>query len=322
MDGDDTALVVQPQTVDNRDIMLRPIIEPKLYLQRKNEIQNLLREVFELNVDYGKIEGIDKPMIFKPGIEKLLEFYGLGHRLTVVKEIEDWEGGFFSYRVKCTVFFLRNGMTLTEGLGAANSNETKYAARWVFPNELPKGTDLSKLETREYARRDGSGTFIKYLWKNEKIADQQNTIMKMAGIRALRDAALKGTSSSGLFTEEGLNDWIEVGYQVNGENKTGTLQQKAPAARSAQQGKAKPMPRQTTKEVTGSDEYEHPGDDKRPAKVSPGTWERWCETYKRRPAGLKVPHTPFEEMWMESRIKWLTGKIDEAAQKEAQGVPS
>ena len=65
--------------------------------QAKENMQRLhqvVKDLMEENVDYGKIPGTPKPTLLKPGAEKLLQFYGLGHRATCVDKTEDWEKDF------------------------------------------------------------------------------------------------------------------------------------------------------------------------------------------------------------------------------------
>lgn len=83
--------------------------------------------------DYGTITGCgDKKVLFKPGAEKLAEFYRYGTRMKCVKEEENFgkekvSGVFFAYTYKCVVFPLGDSEnTVGDCEGSANSQERKF----------------------------------------------------------------------------------------------------------------------------------------------------------------------------------------------------
>lgn len=138
--------------------------------QAKENMQRLhqvVKDLMEENVDYGKIPGTPKPTLLKPGAEKLLQFYGLGHRATCADKIEDWEKGFFYYRYRVDVFKTRpDGLVIEVASceGSANSKEKRY--------------------------------------RNQDVYTIVNTLQKMAVKRALVGASLQATGTSGIFTQD------------------------------------------------------------------------------------------------------------------------
>jgi len=138
--------------------------------QAKENMQRLhqvVKDLMEDGTDYGKIPGTPKPTLLKPGAEKLLQFYGLGHRATCVDKVEDWEKGFFYYRYRVDVFKTRQDGLVIEIAsceGSANSKEKRY--------------------------------------RNQDVYTIVNTLQKMAVKRALVGASLQATGTSGIFTQD------------------------------------------------------------------------------------------------------------------------
>jgi len=130
------------------------------------ELDKIMRKVMRHGVDYDTIPGTPKPTLLKPGAERLLQAFGLGHRMECVDQKEDWDNGFFYYKYKCTVVktYPTHEIVVAECEGSANSKEKRYRNQDVF-------------------------TIV-------------NTLQKMAQKRALVGAALQATGTSGRFTQD------------------------------------------------------------------------------------------------------------------------
>lgn len=130
-----------------------PIFEIDSAIERRNAMVKFTQQIMVEGTDYGKIPGVDKPSLLKPGAEKLVTFFGMSPEFTITGEVEDWTGAdhkgeaFFYYRYKCRL--TRNGRLMGEGEGSANSWETKYRYRWVPEDRIPAGLDKSRLEKRD-----------------------------------------------------------------------------------------------------------------------------------------------------------------------------
>jgi len=113
--------------------------------------------------DYGRIPGRNtKPVLLKPGAEKILMGFGLRSEFEIIEAVRDYENGFFAFTVKCKIY---SGDTLiTEGLGHANTKESNR--------------------------------------KNQSPYDLANTVLKIAKKRALVDAALMVAGLSDIFTQD------------------------------------------------------------------------------------------------------------------------
>jgi hypothetical protein len=132
--------------------------------ERINMLQNFVKEMMMPNIDYGIIQGCKKPSLLKPGAEKLCDIFGFSKQLEVLNRIEDWYIGLFHYEIKIILINKKTGLVEAEGIGCCNSKEKKF-------------------------RNQDSFTII-------------NTLLKMAKKRALIDAVLSATRSSGIFTQD------------------------------------------------------------------------------------------------------------------------
>jgi len=133
-------------------------------LQRIGEFQSLMRTQLVEGQDYGRIPGCgDKPALLKPGAEKITVLLGLRTKFEVIRQVEDFDGGFFFYAVRCSLV-TASGEVVSEGLGSCNTRESRF-------------------------RRQDPYTAA-------------NVALKMARKRALVDAALTVGSLSNLFTQD------------------------------------------------------------------------------------------------------------------------
>jgi hypothetical protein len=127
-------------------------------------LQTFVKELMIPGLDYGLIPGCPKPSLLKSGAEKLCDIYGFSKLIAVTNRIEEWQEGFFSYEVKATLINKRTGIVEAEGVGNCNSKERKY--------------------------------------RNHDAFSISNTILKMAKKRAIVDAVLSATRSSGIFSQD------------------------------------------------------------------------------------------------------------------------
>ncbi|WP_051302520.1 hypothetical protein [Salibacterium aidingense] len=132
--------------------------------QRIEELQTFVQDCMVKGVDYGSVDGFSKPTLLKPGAEKLCDVFGFSKTADVVNRIEQWESGIFAYEVKMTLVRKDNGGIEAEGLGFCNSKESSFQQQDPY-------------------------TIV-------------NTVLKMAKKRALIDAVLSATRSSGIFTQD------------------------------------------------------------------------------------------------------------------------
>jgi len=131
-------------------------------MDKIHAFQTVIQQAVKPGHDIGIIPGTNKPTLLKPGAEKIVMMMGLSSRYEIMDKVEDYEKGFFSYNIRCTLS--RQGFDICEGVGNCNSRESKY------------------IKADPYS-----------------IA---NTILKMAKKRAYVDAALSVASLSDIFTQD------------------------------------------------------------------------------------------------------------------------
>lgn len=131
---------------------------------RITELQNFIKYMMVPNIDYGFVPGCPKPMLFKAGAEKLCDIYGLTKQIQILEKTENWENGIFHYVVKAVLVNKKTGFVESEGVGACNSREKKFASQDPY--------------------------------------SVVNSILKMAKKRAIVDATLAATRTSGIFGQD------------------------------------------------------------------------------------------------------------------------
>lgn len=151
-------------------IMSEDVNKMASQLKAISNFQSMVEQNLNDGQDFGVIPGTGgKPTLLKPGAEKIQMLMGVTSEYDVINSIEDYEKGFFTYTVKCTL--LKNGQKITEGLGSANTKEKRY--------------------------------------KNQEPFMLVNTVLKMAKKRAQVDATLTIASLSNVFTQdiEDMQNW-------------------------------------------------------------------------------------------------------------------
>jgi hypothetical protein len=192
-------------------------------VDRHQMVVQFVGAMLKSDIDFGVIPGTNKPTLLKPGAEKLLTFFGLTKRFTVLEKVEDWMGAdhggsFFYYMYRCALY---NGDRLiAESDGSCNSHESKY--RWrKAERECPTCGKAAIIKGRDeygggwvcFKKKDGCGAKFRDgdasiegqqvgRVENPDMADLVNTIQKMAQKRALIAATLLAVNASEFFTQD------------------------------------------------------------------------------------------------------------------------
>jgi len=199
--------VSQLATIDNA-------LTPSAVRGQVQLIQQVMAEVMKEGEHYGVIPGCGtKPALLKAGAEKL----GLTFRLIPEFKITktDLPGGHREYEIVCTLS-LPDGTRVGEGVGSCSTMESKY--RWrsqesfeVTDLPIPKDAKERKAEYRKQGfgmkKTDAGWVWVKFTGdgtrtENPDVADQINTVLKMAKKRAHVDAILTATAASDIFTQD------------------------------------------------------------------------------------------------------------------------
>lgn len=159
---------VTSQAESNEMVEMNHIPHLEVNLQgaknRIEELQAFIKYMMVPNIDYGFINGCPKPMLFKSGAEKLCDIYGFTKQIEIVEKTENWENGIFHYVVKAILVNKRTGLVESEGIGACNSKEKKFEKQDAY--------------------------------------SIVNNVLKMAKKRAIVDATLAATRTSGIFAQD------------------------------------------------------------------------------------------------------------------------
>ncbi|MBX6396075.1 MAG: hypothetical protein IRY98_10295 [Alicyclobacillaceae bacterium] len=189
----------QPVVIDYVPSVVLTLEQMAENLRQLDEIR---RRILRPGVDYDTVPGTDKPVLLKPGAERLLQFFGLGHRVQCVDQREDWDNGFFYYRFRVSIVKQYPGYTITvaECEGSANSKEKRY--------------------------------------RNQDVFSIVNTLQKMAIKRALVGATLQATGTSGFFTQDVEDMDVPPSAETKAENRPANRPASKPGNGTNTTGKA------------------------------------------------------------------------------------
>jgi hypothetical protein len=178
----------------------RFVMEPSEAAALDKQLRDCMRAVLVSGTDYGTIPGMgDKPSLFKPGAEKLIQWFGFGFE-NVRDEIErDGDGTRVGVTYRCTVYKqLADGRKVTVATceGYAGFDEDK------FFTPLEAARSKAEASERKWARKDGRAP-NSAKWENaSEYRAPWNSVLKMAQKRALVGAAIDATAAAGLFTQD------------------------------------------------------------------------------------------------------------------------
>lgn len=178
-------------------------------------IHQVMSDVMKKDEHYGIIPGTDKPTLYKAGAEKLCLTFRLDPQYEV-DQVSD--GDHLTVFSKCTIYHSPSGNRLGSGCGSCSTKESKYAYRKAY-KKCPKCSNESIFKSKDgtgwycWTKKGGCGAQFPNGDKtiesqkegrvpNEDIADQYNTVLKMANKRSLVAAVLNVTAASDIFTQD------------------------------------------------------------------------------------------------------------------------
>jgi hypothetical protein len=195
-----------------------PNVEAAELVQRLNVIREASETAMKDGVDYGRIPGVDKPTLLKPGAEKLGVLFQLDIQLDNEKT---WgPGDHLTVDSKATVYHAPTGVRLGFGEGMCSTRERKYGKRKqerVCPACGVAAIIKGKIEYGGgwvcFKKKNGCGAKFRDEdpvitgqavgeVENPDLPDTWNTVVKMAEKRARVDAVLAVTGASALFTQD------------------------------------------------------------------------------------------------------------------------
>jgi ribosomal protein L37AE/L43A len=184
---------------------------------QRHKVKEVMDSVMQEGVHYGRIPGVDKPSLWKPGAEVLNVTFRLAPSYQSERIFHD--DGHLTVVSKCQLTHV-SGVFLGEGEGLCSSREDKYANR-VAKRVCPACGKDSVIKGKQefgggwlcWKKNDGCGAKFadgdaaiesQVVGKvaNEHLADSWNTVIKMANKRALVAASLNCTAASDIFTQD------------------------------------------------------------------------------------------------------------------------
>lgn len=242
------------QVAPSNNLAVMPVVNVQAAIARYQAMKEFIDGILHEGIDFGVIPGTgSKKTLLKPGAEKFSFFFGLRPVFADVMTVEDWTGKdhdgepFFYYRVRCELY--RDGQLVASADGSCNSWEKKYRYRSSSRLCPQCGKPTIIVGKPEYgggyicfAKKGGCGAKFKTgdpaiegqqigEVKNPDIAEQVNTILKMAQKRALVAAVLIGANASEWFTQD-IEDFTDGEYAPI----------EAPQVRIARQPSPEPAP--------------------------------------------------------------------------------
>ena len=183
-----------------------------------NLIQHIMQEVMKRDEHYGVIPGTGtKPTLLKAGAEKLCLTFRLDPQYDIT---ERQDGTHIHITSKCTLYHIPSSQRYGSGMGSCSTRESKYAYR-SSARKCPKCSSETIIKGKEeygggwicFAKKGGCGAKFadadEAITKqqtgrvpNEDLADQYNTVLKMANKRSLVAAVLNATAASDIFTQD------------------------------------------------------------------------------------------------------------------------
>ena len=192
--------------------------------QQVQTIQQVMEGVMKDGTHYGKIPGCgDKPVLLKSGAEKLCMTFRLDPEYDITTERD---GDHLTITSKCTLHYIPNGARMGSGMGSCSSRESKYAYRSAVRKCPACSAEAIIKGKAEYGggwlcfgRKGGCGAKFQDgepsiegqkmgRVPNEDLADQYNTVLKMANKRSLVAAVLNVTAASDIFDQD-LDDDLD-----------------------------------------------------------------------------------------------------------------
>lgn len=247
----------------NNNTAVAEIHENPDFMMGLNELKNralmvteIKRQIMKEGTHFGKIPGCgDKPTLLKNGAELLCMAFKLAPEAKV--EISDLGNGHREYTVTTTLVSIATGTPIATGLGSCSTLESKYRYRGTelvptgkpVPQNYWKTKDASLLGGKGFvAKKDEDGSW-KIFRKGDKktenpdIADQYNTVLKMASKRSLVDATLKATGGSCEFTQdiEDMAGQDTTDYTEYASEPAPEAPEQAPAKKTATKARTKEL---------------------------------------------------------------------------------
>lgn len=198
--------------------------------KRRDAIKNVYENVMVEGKHYGMpFADSDKPTLLKAGGEVLCSTFMLAPKFQ--KTLRNLGDGHREVEFACYLFHIPTSRFVGEGVGSCSTMESKYRYRWdnratdvpvpesvwkakdnkdygkakeLIKKQLKKAGEKIKTDADVWMTKsdDGWVLSVKQKVENPDIANEYNTVLKIAKKRALNDAVLTATGASEFFTQD------------------------------------------------------------------------------------------------------------------------
>ncbi len=186
--------MTETAVIERESNLPAPVVTLEAWARRRAEFNRFVNEQLREQIDYGRIPGVDRPTLLKPGAEKILQLYGCAVALEVTRREQDAATGHLSIEVAVKAVSIASRQAVGMGVGSCSTYESKYRYRWEWWNAKGAPTGGEWEQTR-------GGKWRRHV-ENRDLADQWNTVLKMAKKRAMVDLALTISGASERFTQD------------------------------------------------------------------------------------------------------------------------
>lgn len=159
------------------------------------KIHQVLEAVMVEDIHYGVIPGTEKAgkkTLYQAGAEKICATFRLAPKYDV-EDLSEPHSNLYRYRVKCSLYTIRDGMFVGSAMGEASTAEEKYQWEQAVNQKHWETTD----PTRRRIKFKKDETEVLQVQRN--CADLSNTVLKIACKRAFVSATKGATAASDLL---------------------------------------------------------------------------------------------------------------------------
>ena len=210
-------------SIVNQNLYVSPVVGIDEAKAKFDLVRQYTANCLTKDIDFGKVSGVSKPSLLKPGAEKICSLFGLTPKFSCVDKIMNWNGEgnpdnepFFYFEYRCDLY--RGGEFVASCDASCNSWEKKYRYRkggLVCPDCGKQTLMKSKYDAGYYCNSKSGGCGHKFQandprivnqnigeQKNFDTAEQVNTFQKMAQKRAYVGATLIACNLSEYYTQD------------------------------------------------------------------------------------------------------------------------
>jgi hypothetical protein len=276
-------------------------------------INTLIDKTFVEGIHYGKIPGVDRKILFLPGLEYAMSLLQLRDEYVEVSVVRNFEqhNPFFYYELECRLYTIGTNIEVGRGVGACNSRERIFmrSSKQKCPicdketinrSKFPPKTGTDKTPGWYcHSKAGGCGAEFPYseptlqnhvsgsVFDAQLVWDNSNNIVKKAKKRALGDAIKRVAMLSERFTVD-LDDHMVYDDAEIGGDAAKKPESVAPASASGE----KPAQSKMTQFPESGKQATKPSGDADPAEA----WFNRLEKPADTPAASNTPKAWHEDI--------------------------